>query len=588
MNKTMRSLGWSLKLQFQVSKAFFGWTLVYSAYDGAASLLTTYVVAKLITSVTAVSFDRSNSDEVYQWLIVLFGLEVFGAVLRSLNRVLEMRFRQQLERASNERFMIKVYELSQQQFDDEAFNTKLSRARDSLNQVDRLLNELSWSLSSAVRFGGAIAAIVVVAPAVGLLIAAMIIPIAIVRARQNKAYEAAYKKSEPYDRVAFRTRWMLIDPTMMPEIRTLNAFRDLVAAWQKSLKKSHDIVFRTNQRMTLIDAGTEVLEPAIAFGANVYFFRLLAAGSLALDRFIFLRGLLEQATSAASALASSLQRLHELSINLRNFSEVYDTQPAIPKGHTKVERPLTIEFKDVSFAYPGTDQPVLKGVSFVIHPGSKLALVGENGAGKTTLIKLILRHYLPTSGTILVNGVDIRDVEPNSYYQAIATLSQEFLTVYHLTIEDNLRLGLQRQVTQRDLDEAAKLAGAYGFIKKLKHGFRSRLDRSFDDGAGLSGGQLQRLGVARALLRQGDVLLLDEPTSAIDAKAEYQIFNNIYKAQTNRTTLIVSHRFSTVRKAEKIIVLEAGKITEYGSHEELIKYGGLYKEMFEAQAEGYK
>jgi ATP-binding cassette, subfamily B, bacterial len=588
MNKTVRSLLWSLRLQLQVSKAFFGWTLLYSAYDGVASLLTTYVVAKLITSVTAVSFGRGDSGRVYQWLIVLFGLELFGAVLRSLNRLLEMRFQQQLERASNERFMIKVYELSQQQFDDEAFNTKLSRARDSLNQVDRLLGELSWSLSSAVRFGGAIAAIVVVAPGVGLLIAAMIIPVAIIRARQNKAYEAAYKKSEPYDRVAFRTRWMLIDPTMMPEIRTLNAFRDLVAAWQKSLKKSHDIVFKTNRRMTLVDTGTEVLEPSIAFGANVYFFRLLAAGSLALDQFIFLRGLLEQATSAASSLASSVQRLHELSINLRNFSEVYDTPPAIPKGHAKIEQPLTIEFKDVSFAYPGTDQLVLKNISFVIHPGSRLALVGENGAGKTTLIKLILRHYLPTSGTIEVNGVDIRDVDQDSYYQAIATLSQEFLTVYHLTIEDNLKLGLQRQATQHDLEEATKLAGAYGFIKKLKHGFRSRLDRSFDDGAGLSGGQLQRLGVARALLRKGDVLLLDEPTSAIDAKAEFEIFNNIYKSQTNRTTLIVSHRFSTVRKAEKIIVLEQGKITEYGSHEELVKYGGLYKEMFEAQAEGYK
>jgi ATP-binding cassette subfamily B protein len=588
MNKTLRSLGWSLKLQFQVSKAFFGWTLLYSAYDGFASLVNTYAVAKLITSVTAVSFKRGDAQDVYQWLVVLLGLELLGAVLRSLNRVLELRFRQQLERASNQRFMTKVYELSQQQFDDEAFNTKLSRARDSLSQVDRLLSELSWSLSSAVRFGGAIAAIIVVAPVVGALITLVIVPISVVRARQNKAYEAAYKKSEPYDRVVFRTRWMLIDPRQMAEIRTLNAFRDLVAAWHKNLKKSHDIVFGVNRRMGYIDTGTDVLEPAVAFGANVYFFRLLAAGTLALDRFIFLRGLLEQATSAAAALASSLQRLHELSINLRNFSEVYDTPPTIPNGTSQVKRPLTIEFRNVSFAYPGTDSLVLKDISFVIHPGSRLALVGENGAGKSTLIKLILRHYVPTSGAILVNGVDIRDVEQESYYQAIATLSQDFLTVYHLTIEDNLQLGLGRKVAQRDLDEATKLAGAYGFIKKLKHGFASRLDRSFDDGASLSGGQLQRLGVARALLRKGDVLLLDEPTSAIDAKAEFEIFNNIYKSQTDRTTLIVSHRFSTVRKAEKIIVLEHGTITEYGSHEELIAHAGLYKEMFEAQAEGYK
>ncbi|HTE21442.1 MAG TPA: ABC transporter ATP-binding protein [Candidatus Limnocylindria bacterium] len=586
--KTFGSVWWTLRLQARVSRWFFAWKLIYSTYDGASSIAVTYVVAKLISSVTAVSFAQGATRDVYEWLGLLLALELVGVVLRNANRMSEIRFQQQMELATNERFMTKVYDLSQEQFDDEAFNTKLGRARDSLGQVDRLLDELSWSLSSAVRFVGAISAIAVVAPVVGFIIAATVIPIAFLRARQNKTYEAMYKKVEPYERVAFRTRWMLIDPTMMPEIRTLNAFRDLVAAWQKSLKKSQAITLVTHKKMIAIDAGTEVVEPVIAVGANVYFFRLLAAGSLALDRFIFLRGLLEQATSAASALAQSLQRLHELSINLRNFSEVYDTPAAIPLGKTKVQRPLTIEFQKVGFTYPGTDQPVLKDISFVIHPGSKLALVGENGAGKTTLIKLILRQYLPTSGTILVNGTDIREVEQNSYYQAISTLSQEFLTVYHLPIEDNLKLGLQRSVTQQDVEEAARLAGAYEFIKKLKHGFKSRLDRSFDDGAGLSGGQRQRLGVARALLRDGDILLLDEPTSAIDAKAEFEIFNNIYKSQKDKTTLIVSHRFSTVRKAEKIIVLENGEITEYGSHEDLLAHKGLYKEMFEAQAEGYK
>jgi ABC-type multidrug transport system fused ATPase/permease subunit len=298
--------------------------------------------------------------------------------------------------------------------------------------------------------------------------------------------------------------------------------------------------------------------------------------------------LLEQATGAASSLAYSLQRLHELTINLRNFTEVYETPPTIANGHHIVKRPMTIEFKNVSFTYPGTDQPVLKNISFVIHPGSKLALVGENGAGKTTLIKLILRQYLPSSGEILVNGVNIKDVDQDSYYQMISTLSQDFLTVHQLTIEDNLILGLHQTADQEELDKATELAGAYDFIKKLPHGYKSRLDRSFDDGVGLSGGQLQRLGVARTLLRDGDILLLDEPTSAIDAKAEFEIFNNIYKSQSDKTTLIVSHRFSTVRKAEKIIDLENGEITEYGSHEELLKFGKLYKEMFEAQAEGYR
>jgi ATP-binding cassette subfamily B protein len=214
--------------------------------------------------------------------------------------------------------------------------------------------------------------------------------------------------------------------------------------------------------------------------------------------------------------------------------------------------------------------------------------VGENGAGKTTLIKLLLRQYAPSSGEILVNGIRIQDLQQDAYYRFISNLSQDFLMVNHLTIRDNLLMGLGHQSSDKDIQQALELAGADTIIKNLEHALEQRLDPSFADGTGLSGGQNQRLGVARALLRGGDLMILDEPTSAIDAKAEYSIFNNIYKYHGTRTTLIVSHRFSTVRKAEKIIVMDGGKITEYGSHKELIEYGGLYKEMFETQAEGYR
>jgi ATP-binding cassette subfamily B protein len=214
--------------------------------------------------------------------------------------------------------------------------------------------------------------------------------------------------------------------------------------------------------------------------------------------------------------------------------------------------------------------------------------VGENGAGKTTLIKLLLRQYLPTEGTITINGTDIRDIEQESYYTAISNLSQEFLIVQHLSIKDNLVMGLSQEPSDEEIYNTTDLVGATGFVHKLSQKLNTRLDTSFDGGTNLSGGQKQLLGVARALLRNGDVMILDEPTSAIDAKAEYIIFNNIYKSHDSKTIVIVSHRFSTVRKADKIIVMERGKITEYGTHEELLKKSGLYKEMFEAQAEGYR
>ena len=268
------------------------------------------------------------------------------------------------------------------------------------------------------------------------------------------------------------------------------------------MKKSQDMVYENDKRLAKLDIATEAIQPLVSFGANVHFFWLLLAGSIGLDRFIFLRGMLEQAGSGASQLAGSVQRLHELSINLQNFSEIYDTLPAIPNGHVDVHRPLTIEFKNVSFAYPGADQLVLDDVSFLIAPGSKLALVGENGAGKTTLIKLLLRQYLPTKGTITINGADIRDINQESYYSAISNLSQEFLIVQHLSIKDNLVMGLNQEPSDEEIYKTTDLVEATEFIQKLSHKLNTRLDTSFDDGTNLSGGQKQRLGVARALDRK--------------------------------------------------------------------------------------
>jgi ATP-binding cassette subfamily B protein len=586
--KYLSSLIWITKLQWKTSRPYFGWGIFNSVISGLRPIAQAYALAKLLASVSSAALQNGDSRTVYLWLIVLLAIELVNQLITNIDRVARNRFQQKMDLVTNEQFFIKMYELSQEQFDDEEFNTKLDRARDSLHQIWRVLDEISWVVSSFISFIGSIAAILVVAPLIGAIIILTVVPIALLQVKQNKLREAVYKKIEPYDRVAYRSRWMLIDPSFMPEIRLMNAFKEMIASWRINMKKSQDMMYVNDKRMVKFDVGAEAAQPLVSFGANIYFFRLLLAGTIGLDRFIFLRGMLEQASSGATQVANSVQRLHELSINLQNFSEIYDTPPAIPNGNVEVHRPLIIEFKNVSFTYPGTNQSVLNDVSFVIAPGSKLALVGENGAGKTTLIKLLLRQYLPTKGTITINGTDIRDIKQESYYSAISNLSQEFLIVQHLSIKDNLVMGLDSEPSNEEIYKTTDLVDATDFVQKLPHKLNTRLDTSFDDGTNLSGGQKQRLGVARALLSNGDIMILDEPTSAIDAKAEYTIFNNIYKSHAGKTTLTVSHRFSTVRKADKIIVMEQGRITEYGSHEELLEHGGLYREMFEAQAEGYK
>ncbi|RWZ79422.1 MAG: ABC transporter ATP-binding protein [Candidatus Chaera renei] len=586
--KYLRPIVWIVKLQWQASRLSFAWGIFSSAVAGLRPIAQTYALAKLLASVGAAALQQADARPVYLWLLALLAIELVGQVVTSIDRIARDRFQQKVHLAADQQFFTKIYELSQQQFDDEQFNTKLDRARDSLYQIGRTLDEVYWAASLLTTFIGSMAAIWVIAPTVGGIIILAILPAALLQIRQNRRREAVYRQMEPIDRVAFRTRWMLIDPNFMPEVRLMNAFKKMAAAWRSHTRKSQDIVYKNDKSMLKYDLITEAVQPLVSFGANVYFFKLLLAGSIGLDRFIFLRGMLEQAVASAGSVSLAVRRLHELLINLQNFNEIYDTPPAIPNGSTAVARPLTIEFKRVSFAYPGADRLALDDVSFVITPGSRLALVGENGAGKSTVIKLLLRQYLPVSGTILVNGTDIKDVEIESYYGAISSLSQDFLLIDHLPIRDNLTIGLPGGASDDEIYAATDLVGATEFIQKLPHRLSTRLDNSFDDGSNLSGGQRQRLAVARALLRNGDIMLLDEPTSAIDAKAEYMIFNNIYKSHAGKTTLIVSHRFSTVRRADTIIVMEQGKITERGTHEELLKRGGLYKEMFEAQAEGYK
>lgn len=586
--KSFKSLIWITKLQWNTSKLSFFWGIFNSAFAGLKPIAQTYALAGLFASVSAAALQKADPSPVYLWLLALLMLELLGQTIFNLDSIARNRFQQKMELASNEHFFNKLYTLSQEQFDNEEFNTKLDRARDGMLRIWVANIEIYSAVTAIITFVGSITAILLASPLIGGLIIISVIPTIFLRVRQNRLRETMYRQTVSTSRVAYRTRWLLVDPNQMPEIRLMHAFKKLINAWRSHMKKSQDLEFKNSKHLLKYDLSAEVIQPLVSFGANVYFFRLLLLGSIGLDRFIFLRGMLEQAVMGATSLSGSVQHLHELSLDLQNFSEIYETPPAIKDGSIKLAKPITIEFRNVSFSYPGSDKLVLNDFSLVMKAGSKLALVGENGAGKSTIIKLLLRQYLPTSGTILVNDTDIKDIQLESYYELVSNLSQEFMLIDHLTIRDNLLIGIQSNVSDSAIRVVTDLVGASEFIDKLPNGLNTRLDKSFDDGTNLSGGQKQRLAIARALLSNGDLMILDEPTSAIDAKAEYSILNNIYKKHAGKTTLIVSHRFSSVRKADTIIVLDEGKVLESGTHEELINNNGLYKEMFEVQAEGYR
>ncbi len=262
--------------------------------------------------------------------------------------------------------------------------------------------------------------------------------------------------------------------------------------------------------------------------------------------------------------------------------------PQHPASLPQKEEPLVIEFNNVSFTYPDSKRPILKNFNLKIKSGEKIALVGENGAGKSTIIKLLLRFYDVTDGTITINGVNIKDIDLHEWQGRIGALFQDFIK-YQFTLKENVYFGnLEEKDNEKLLKDAITKSGVDKFLDDLPEKYNQVVGKMFENGVDLSGGQWQKLALARAFFRDAPILILDEPTSAIDAKAEYEIFEHVQKLQKDKTVIIISHRFSTVRNADRILVLDEGRIIEEGGHEILMKKKGLYAELFNIQAQGYK
>jgi ATP-binding cassette subfamily B protein/ATP-binding cassette subfamily C protein len=298
-----------------------------------------------------------------------------------------------------------------------------------------------------------------------------------------------------------------------------------------------------------------------------------------------------QGQSTFSAALTSIGGMYEDNLYLSNLYEFLEQD--VPKPHGKATKGLVsgdgIRFENVSFTYPGGIKPVLNGISLHLKPGEKLAIVGENGSGKTTLIKLLTRLYTPESGRILLDGLDLEEWDIEVLRRRIGVIFQNFVR-YQFTVGENVGVGDVDYLEDKDRWEVASDKGmARPFIESLPQSFSTQLGRWFKGGQELSGGQWQKIALSRAFMRTGaDILVLDEPTAAMDAEAEVRIFDHFRTITQNQMVVLISHRFSTVRMADKIVVMADGELLEQGTHEELLKLGGRYARLFSIQAAGYQ
>ena len=328
------------------------------------------------------------------------------------------------------------------------------------------------------------------------------------------------------------------------------------------------------------------------YGSYAYVIWRAVHGSYSIGTFYFITNAIVQASSSLQQVFSTASGIADQALFLTDLIAFFEMKPMVQSKPNALPSPRPIrkgfEFHNVSFAYPGTERKVLKDFNFTLSPGERIALIGENGQGKTTVVKLITRLYDPTEGQILLDGVDLREYSLEDLHKEIGVIFQDFMR-YEMSASENISIGrVELPHTEAEIESAADKSLAAGVIAKLAHGYDQMLGRRFEGGVDLSGGEWQKIALARAYLRDAQLLILDEPTAALDAKSELEVFERFAELTEGKMALLISHRFSTVRMADRIVVLEGGRLVEAGNHSQLMALGGRYAAMFEMQAASYR
>lgn len=543
----------------------------------------------LLTTQDNTSYENSNI-----WTLV--GIELLIVVVSDLlNRGINLSdslLGDQYSIKSSVLLINKTAEVELDQLEDSEFYDKLERARQQTAGRVNLLSNMLGQVQDLIAIVTLIGGLLYFQPWLILLVILSIIPSFI---NEIKFSNTSYSLSRSWTaerRELDYLRYIGANDKTAKEIKLFGLAQFIADRFEKLSYQ----YFNENKKLAVSRSKWGGLFNLIGtssyYAAYVFIIYQVIVKAISIGDLTFLSGTFTRLKSKLEATFTRFTRISESALGLKDYFEFIDLQPKVNTNLNELPLPKNIQegfvFENVYFAYPGSEKNVLNGVSFTLHKGEKMAFVGENGAGKTTLIKLILRFYEPTSGRILLDGIDIKHYKKSDYQSFFGVIFQDFVK-YEFMVKENIAVGKINQIENIDrINEAAKLSLAQEVIDELPQGLDQQLGKRFAKGADLSGGQWQKIALARAYMKDADVLILDEPTSALDARAEYEAFHRFINLTVGKTAIIISHRFSTVRMADTIIVLENGKITEKGSHEELLSNGKLYAELFELQAAGYQ
>ena len=531
-----------------------------------------------------------------QWLGILlsaeFALAVLSDVLIRVVSLVDGLLSEKVTNASSVSLMEHAATLDLEDFEDAEFQDQLERARRQTSGRLTLMAQLLAQAQALVTVASFAAGLLVYAPWLIVLLLVALLPVFLGEQHFSaQTYTLDFGRT-PERRELDYVRQTAASVETAKEVKIFGLNRWLIEHYRRLA----DGFYATNRRLALRRAGWGSLFAAIGtvgyYLAYAYIVWRTLSGAFSIGDLTFLagsfarlRGLLEQLLTTFSTTAAQALYLNDL------FS-FFDMRPEIlsPANARPFPKPIRegFVFEDVGFIYPGADRWAVRHLNFTLKAGEVVALVGENGAGKTTLVKLLTRLYDPDEGRILLDGHDLREYDLEALRGSMGVIFQDFVR-YNFTARDNIAVGrIDARDDQARIERAAHASQADDVIAGLAAGYDQRIGKRFKNGVELSGGEWQKIAIARAYMREAEVLILDEPTAALDARAEFEVFQRFKELSHGKTAVLISHRFSSVRMADRIFVLADGGIEDIGTHEELVAKPGLYAELFELQAAGYR
>ncbi len=585
----------AVSLLWQVARGWFAAGVAFMLVQALLPLTTLYVLKLLVdrlTELTAQADGGGSFDRVLGFIVAAFALSALGTLISALqghaNLVQSHRVRdfvlQQVQKKS--------VEMDLEFYESPRYHDKLHRAQQEaparpmrivqgLTQVGRSSLTLAGTLVLLVRFHWGVAVAVIAAS----------IPTLYYRIKYAHAMYEWHREKTASERLGAYLNQVLTTAEHAKEVRTYGYGAALIERFGELRDRLRSGILRISAQRSRKQVVTEATAGLAGFGSLAFIAHAALKGTITLGDLVMYFGAFQVGLAAVRASLRGVAELYENNLFLSTLYEFLGLrkrvmEPARPRG-TPPQWRTGLRVEGLSFRYPGTDRLVLDGVEMAILPGQTVALVGRNGSGKTTLAKLLCRLYDPTSGRISIDGIDIRDFELESFRRTVGVFFQDFGR-YSLTARENIWLGCPSLDPHADaINQAAMEADIHEPLSRLQQGYETVLSRSLTEGEELSIGHWQKLALARVIARNASFVILDEPTSFLDAAAELEFLERFHNIVRDRSALVISHRFSTVRLADQVCVLDGGRIIERGNHDHLITADGLYAELFQKQASYY-